>query len=72
MFSQTKMTGSLCTPAKFIASWISPWFAVPSPNEVWATTSSPLTQAPIAIPTAWRTWVPTGERSETMLYGAPP
>ena len=33
-----KMTGRLWTPAKFIASWTSPWLAVPSPNEVWATT----------------------------------
>jgi len=66
LFSHTKMTGSLCTPAKFIASWISPWLLVPSPKDVMATTSSPFTQAPIAMPTACSTWVPTGELNETM------
>jgi hypothetical protein len=39
---------------------------------VIATTSSPRTQAPIAIPTACSTCVPTGELTLTMLYGAPP
>jgi hypothetical protein len=67
LFSHTKITGSRCTPAKFIASWISPWLLVPSPNCVSATTSSPRTHAPIAIPTAWSTWVPTGELSDTTL-----
>ena len=37
-----------------------------------ATTSSPRTQAAMAIPTACSTCVPTGELSEMMLYLAAP
>ena len=32
LFSQKKMTGSLCTAAKFMASWQSPWLDAPSPK----------------------------------------
>ena len=32
LFSQMNTTGSRCTPAKFIASWHSPWLEAPSPK----------------------------------------
>ena len=32
LFSQMKMIGSCCTPAKFSASWKSPMLLAPSPK----------------------------------------
>ena len=46
------MTGSLCTPAQFIASWKSPREVEPSPNQVSAQRCSPRSLNAIAIPVA--------------------
>ena len=52
MFSQTKTTGSLCTPAKFIASCTSPREAAPSPKNATAIWFSFLIWYLSAAPTA--------------------
>src|SRR3954471_23053903 len=58
LFWQTKTTGALKTPAKFIATWKSPSLVAPSPMYAATTVGSPLMRAAIAAPTAWGSWVP--------------
>ena len=52
LFSSTKITGSFCTPAQFIASWKSPREVEPSPNQVIAQRCSPRSLNAIAMPVA--------------------
>ena len=52
LFSRTKITGSFCTPAQFIASWKSPRDVEPSPNQVSAQRGSPRSLNAIAMPVA--------------------
>ena len=52
LFSSTKITGSFCTPAQFMASWKSPRDVEPSPNQVIATRCSPRILNAIARPVA--------------------
>ena len=52
LFSRTKMTGSRCTPAQFIASWKSPRDVEPSPNQVIAQRALVAQRNAIAMPVA--------------------
>ena len=52
MFSRTKITGSRCTAAQFIASWKSPREVEPSPNQVIAQRASSRSLKAIAMPVA--------------------
>src|SRR5213595_2429217 len=52
LLSQTKTTGSLRTPARFIASWQSPRAEAPSPNQPTATRFSSRIRNASAQPTA--------------------
>ena len=37
LFSQTKITPSFHTEARFMASWVTPWLEAPSPKNATAT-----------------------------------
>src|ERR1700684_3026454 len=50
LFSQTKITGSFQTAAKFSASWKAPILVVPSPKKQTETSLSPLYWARQAAP----------------------
>src|SRR6478735_3410215 len=52
LFSSTKITGSFCTPAQFMASWKSPREVEPSPNQVIAQRASSRSLNAIAMPVA--------------------
>jgi hypothetical protein len=52
LFSQTKITGSFHTAAKFKASWKAPILVVPSPKKQTETSLSPLYCARQAAPQA--------------------
>src|SRR5216683_2370649 len=58
LFWQTKTTGALNTPAKFIATWKSPSDVAPSPMYAATTVRSPRIFAAMAAPTACGSWVP--------------
>ena len=59
LFSQTNITGSFHTEARFILSWSTPWLAPPSPKKATATLSVPFTRLVRAAPTARGTLAPT-------------
>jgi hypothetical protein len=59
LFCSTKTTGARRTPARFIASWMSPSEDVPSPKYVMTTASEPWCARPQARPTACGTCVPS-------------
>ena len=65
LFWQTKTTGGLKTPAKFIATWKSAEEVAPSPMYAATTVLSPLMRAAIAAPTACGSWLPMHELQET-------
>ncbi len=63
LFRQKNTSGAWKTPAKFIASWQSPWDDAPSPKYTSVTLSSPLLRLAQASPTAWGTWLAIGMQS---------
>ena len=67
LFSQMKITGSLCTPAKFRPSCHAPALVAPSPNQHAVTASSPRYRAAQANPAAWGICVAIGEECEMMF-----
>src|SRR6185436_13455743 len=69
LFWQTNTTGTLKTPAKFIATWKSFDDVAPSPRNAIAITSSPLSFAAQAAPTACGSCVPITELHETWFCG---
>ncbi len=70
LLRQAKMTGTFITAAKLRPVWKSWALVEPSPKKAMGTMSSPCMRAAQAAPTAWVSWVATGELMETKLPGA--
>ena len=60
LFCTKNTTGALNTAAKFHASCTSPSEVAPSPMYTSTHSSAPSIRRPIAYPTAWSAWDPTG------------
>src|SRR5918999_3465814 len=67
---QKRTTGAFMTPAKVAPSWNAPSDVAPSPKNVSAIRSSPLSREPQANPTACGIWVAIGTQIDATPYSS--